>query len=145
MRVYFKLRTYVPTVFTCLRKGPNSPDLSGRLPILQPLSQSPDFTTTLLINEIVTYHFLVFCSFVELSFLCLSVFLLPHRRHLKCQSWSFDGGRPYVPRFSICCASQSHEFSFSPFVRRSKHSGIKAGKRSLFNPIYLLRKLGTKL
>ena len=41
--------------------------------------------------------------------------------------------------------SQSQEFSFSPFACRSKHSEIEAGKRSLFKPIYLFRKLGTKL
>ena len=37
------------------------------------------------------------------------------------------------------------EVSFSPFAGRSKHSGIEAGKRSLFKPIYLFRRLGTKL
>ena len=47
-------------------KDSNSPDLSGRLPISRPLSWSPDFTTILPINEIVTYHFLGFCSFVEI-------------------------------------------------------------------------------
>ena len=34
-------------------------------PISQHLSQSRNFTTILPINEIVTYYFLVFCSFVE--------------------------------------------------------------------------------
>ena len=37
--------------------------------------------------------------------------------------------------------SQSQEISFSLFVNRSKHSGIEAGKTSLFEPIYLFRKL----
>ena len=41
--------------------------------------------------------------------------------------------------------SQSQEIFFSPFVDRSKHSGIEAGKSSLFKPIYLFRKLETKL
>ena len=44
----------------------NSPNLSKRLLILQPFSHSPDFTTNLLINKIVTYHLVVFCSFVEI-------------------------------------------------------------------------------
>ena len=42
-------------------------------------------------------------------------------------------------------SSQSQEFYFSRFVGRSKHSGIEAGKRSLFKPIDLFRMLGTKL
>ena len=41
--------------------------------------------------------------------------------------------------------SQFQEFSFSLFVGRSKHSGIEAGRRSLFKLFYLFRKLGTKL
>ena len=41
--------------------------------------------------------------------------------------------------------SQSQEIFFSLFVDRSKHSGIEAGKSSLFKPIYLFRKLETKL
>ena len=41
--------------------------------------------------------------------------------------------------------SESQEFYFSPFVGQSKHSGIEAGRRSLFKPIYMFRKLGTKL
>ena len=41
--------------------------------------------------------------------------------------------------------SQSQEIFFSLFVDRSKHSGIEAGKSSLFKPIYLFRKLEAKL
>ena len=59
-------RTVFPVKLKLQGKGSNSPDLSGRLPILRSLSRSPDFTTILPINEIVTYHFLVFCSFVEI-------------------------------------------------------------------------------
>ena len=74
----------------------------------QHLSQSHNFTTILPINEIVTYYFLVFCSFVEsFSFLHSSVFLLPHRCHLKCQSWPFYSCRPYATWFNICCAIET--------------------------------------
>ena len=41
--------------------------------------------------------------------------------------------------------SQSQGIFFSPFIDRSKHSGIEAGKSRLFKPIYLFRKLETKL
>ena len=77
-----------------MAKGFNSPDLSGRLPVSRPLSRSPDFTTILPINEIVTYHFLVFCSSVEIFyfsvFICLSASKLPssYMSKLVILSWS---------------------------------------------------------
>ena len=74
-------RAYRIKISPLFFKGSNSPDLSGRLPILPSLSWSPDFTTIVPINEIVTYYFLVFCSFVGIFqfsvFICLSTSTSP--------------------------------------------------------------------
>ena len=84
-------------------KVPTLPIWAGHSRFRDPIfSWSPDFTTILSINEIVTYHFLAFLVLLNsFSFLYSSVFPFSHHRHLKCQSWSFYRGRPYVPRFSI--------------------------------------------
>ena len=96
-------------------KGSNSPDLSGRLLISWHLSWSPNFATILPINE-VTYHFLVFCSFVEIFyfsvFICLSAFT----------SRPFSMSKLVILLWSpICTSTQQQLHNRNPSVLKSTH------------------------